>query len=176
MAATVAPGLRALLERVIDYAGTFPPATLPRDVAISNYVLNRQIRHSWMLRWLVIGAGDLEHIPRELDGMLSVLSEVDEPRAATIVTKQNLVPERPTYCEVSLRELDEVKRAGCFAKLRTGGVKPDAIPSNDAIADFIRPVQHCGCHSRQRPGCIIRSGLHIPDLRRRRARAVMHGS
>lgn len=176
MAGTVVPGLRALLERVIDYAGTFPPATLALDVAISNYERYRQSRHAWMIRWLVIGAGELEHVPRDLDGALAVLTEVDEPRAAAIETRRILVPERPTYCEVPLRDLDEVKRAGCFAKLRAGGVKSDAIPSIEAVAAFI-----LACASLRLPFKAT-AGLHHPirashplTYEADAPRAVMHG-
>ena len=129
MARTIAPGLAALLDRLIDYAGMFPPAALPGDAAIANYQRYRAGEHAWMLRWLVVGAAELPHVPRELDGSLSVLSDTDEPRAAVIESKRIVRAARPVYCEVPLQDLDEVRRAGCFAKIRTGGVKPDAIPS-----------------------------------------------
>ena len=56
MPTNVAPALRALLERLIDYAGTFPPATLTRDEAIANYRRYRAGEHSWMLGRLVVSA------------------------------------------------------------------------------------------------------------------------
>jgi hypothetical protein len=150
------PALRALLERLIDYAGTFPPATLACDNAIANYQRYRTSEHAWMLRHLVIGAADLDRVPTDLDGSLSVLSDRDEPRAAAIETKQIFVASRPTYCEVPLDGLHEVKREGCFAKLRTGGVKPDAIPSISAVAAFIR-----ACAERRLPFKAT-AGLHHP--------------
>ena len=64
MPTTVAPALRALLERLIDYAGTFPPATLTRDEAIAGYRSYRAGEHSWMLARLVVSAADLPHVPR----------------------------------------------------------------------------------------------------------------
>src|SRR5437763_3891487 len=124
MARIVAPGLRALLERLIDYAGMFPPATLACGDAVANYTRYRAGEHAWMLRWLVVGAAELPHVPRELDGSLSVLTDADEPRAAVIETRRVVRVGRPAYCEVPVGDLDEVKRAGGHAKLRTGGVKP----------------------------------------------------
>ena len=79
MSKAVAPALRALLERIIDYAGTFPPATLEQEVATANYERYRKSEHSWMLRWLVVGKADLQRVPSELDGKLSVLTNADEP-------------------------------------------------------------------------------------------------
>ena len=137
MPKSVAPALRALLARLIDYAGMFPPAALSRDVAMANFTSYRNGEHIWMLRWLVISASELEHVPKELDGSLSVLSDVDEPRAGIIETKRIVHAERPAYCEVSIEQLDDVQRAGCFAKIRTGGLKPEAIPSVEDVASFI---------------------------------------
>jgi hypothetical protein len=145
-----------LLDRLIDYAGMFAPASLPRDAAIANYNSYRSGEHAWMLRWLVVGAAELEHVPRELDGSLAVLSDADESRAAVIEAKRIIRTERPAYCEVLLRDLDEVKRAGCFAKFRTGGVKPETIPAVEEVAAFI-----LACAERRLPFKMT-GGLHHP--------------
>ena len=84
MAVPTPPALRALLERLIDYAGTFPPATLPCSAAVANYATYRTGPHAWMLRWLVVSAADADRVPGEFDGALSVLSDADHPRAAAI--------------------------------------------------------------------------------------------
>jgi hypothetical protein len=154
METKVTPAARAFFERLIDYAGAFPPASLSRQAAVANFVRYRHRPHQWMLRFLVIAADDLPHIPRELDGALSVLTETDEPRASAIEAKRIIAARRPVYCEVPLGELDAVKRAGHFAKLRTGGVKPEAIPSIIDVAEFIR-----GCAERQLPFKAT-AGLH----------------
>lgn len=176
MTGTVAPALQALLGRLIDYAGNFPPAALPVDDAAANYRRYRTDRHSWMLRWLVVAAADLERIPTELHGSLCVLSDADEPRAAVIEAKRVITASRPVYCEVPVGELDAVQRAGCFAKLRTGGVKPEAIPSVEDVAAFIR-----ACADR-RLGFKATAGLHHPvravqplTYEPAPPRAVMHG-
>jgi hypothetical protein len=41
--------LRALLDGVIDYAGLFPPARLPLEQAVRNYLRYRRGPESWML-------------------------------------------------------------------------------------------------------------------------------
>jgi hypothetical protein len=176
METRIAPALRALLERLIDYAGTFPPATLPCSAAVANYQSYRQGEHAWMLRWLVVGAGDLERVPRDLDGALSVLTDTDEPRAAVIETKCPVSVRRPAYCEVPVRELDAVKQSGCFAKMRTGGVKPEAIPAVEEVAAFI-----VACADRRIPFKAT-AGLHHPIRSLQpltydadAPRAVMHG-
>jgi hypothetical protein len=51
--------LRALLNGIVDYAGLFPPAKLPLDLAIRNYVRYRQEADAWMLGRFVIPAARL---------------------------------------------------------------------------------------------------------------------
>src|SRR5262249_55389421 len=130
----------------------------------------------WMLRWLVVSTVDVDRVPAEFDGLLSVLADADHSRAAAIETKRIVRAERPVYCEVPVEELDVVKAAGCFAKVRTGGVKPEAIPPVAEAADFIRAV------ASRRLAFKATAGLHhpiraeypltyAPDA----PRAVMHG-
>jgi len=73
MATILALCLRALLDRLIVYAGMFPPAGSSCDVAIANYKRYRKEEHAWILRWLVIPAAELEHVPPDLYGSLGLL-------------------------------------------------------------------------------------------------------
>jgi hypothetical protein len=170
------PALQALCERLIDYAGTYPPASLPRDAAVANYLVYRDSPQAWMLRWLVVGAADLAGVPAELDGSLAVVGDADEPRAAVIETRRVLVASRPVYCEVPLAELHAVQAAGAFAKLRTGGIKPEMIPPVGDVADFLRACADrriafkatAGLHHPVRSSHALTYEPHAP-------RAVMHG-
>lgn len=177
--AAVAPALRALLENLIDYAGLFPPASLVMNASLQNYDAYGKGEYSWMLRSFVVGAADVDNIPSTLDGRLAILAEADSPRAASIESKGIVKSRHPVYCEVAtgnLGELDDVKKSGCFAKIRTGGLKPDAIPSPAAVAAFI-----VACADRRLPFKAT-AGLHHP-IRAQQAltyapdapRAVMHG-
>jgi hypothetical protein len=176
MVRPITSGLRALVERLIDYAGTFPPATLSRETAVGNYARFRDGEYGWMLRWLVVAAADLPHVPRDLDGSLAVLTEADEPRAAVLETKQVVRAARPVYWENHRSGLPDVKRAGCFAKLRSGGVTADAIPPIEYVADYIR-----SCAELRLPFKAT-AGLHHPvrsphplTYEADAPRAVMHG-
>lgn len=156
---TIAPSLKALLAGFIDYAGVFPPAALTLGVALENYERYRSCDQSWMLRWFVVEAKELGNIPSSLDGLLSVLADSDQARAATLETKGILQAERPVYCEVALNELaklEAVKKSGCFAKIRTGGLKPEAIPSPAEVAAFIN-----SCKTLRLPFKAT-AGLHHP--------------
>jgi hypothetical protein len=176
---TIAPALKALVENLIDYAGIYPPAALPLDTALDNYNKYRNSDYSWMLRSLVIGSSELEQIPPSFDGLLAILSETDNKRAASLETKGLVEASRPVYCEIdldNLQQLDAVKRSGCFAKIRTGGIKPEAIPSPKKVADFI-----LDCAQREL-AFKATAGLHHP-IRAMQAltyeadapKAIMHG-
>jgi hypothetical protein len=175
----VAPALKALLESFIDYAGVFPPARVSVDEAVTNYEDYRSGEYSWMLHWLVIDNERMDLVPKSLDGSLAVITQSDDTRAAALETKSVVRAQRPVYCEValsSLQELDNVKQAGCFAKIRTGGLKPEAIPSSSDVAAFI-----LACADR-RLAFKATAGLHHPIRKEHQLtyeadapRAIMHG-
>jgi hypothetical protein len=69
--------LRALLSGIIDYAGLFPPATLPLEEAVRNYARYRAGPCSWMLGRFVCSVERLSAI-RELEQSLSLGGARDE--------------------------------------------------------------------------------------------------
>jgi hypothetical protein len=54
--------LRELLADRLDYAGLFPPAGLPMELAFRNYVAYRHHQHSWLLGRFVCPAGRLSEL------------------------------------------------------------------------------------------------------------------
>ncbi len=56
------PALRELLTGLIDYAGLFPPAKLPLDAAVRNYLKYRAGPDAWMLGRFVIQAAKLHEL------------------------------------------------------------------------------------------------------------------
>jgi hypothetical protein len=52
--------MRALLSRLIDYAGLFPPAKLDMATTISNYARYREGDDAWMLGRLIVPASRLD--------------------------------------------------------------------------------------------------------------------
>ncbi len=174
-----APALRVLLEHFIDYAGLFPPAGLSLGETLANFASYQNGSYCWMLRNLVVPGADLVGVPSSLDGALSIIGEADNERAASLETKTVIAASRPVYCEVAcgqLQDLDAIKAAGCFAKIRTGGLKPEAIPAASQVSAFI-----LACAERRLPFKAT-AGLHHP-IRATQAltyedqapRAVMHG-
>lgn len=153
MARSIAPAFHALVEGLIDYAGLFPPASLPIEPALANYRRYSTGAHAWMLGRFILPAAQ---VPGWFDGPFAVLSDADHPRAAALESKQILSASKPTYCEIAVEQLDAVKAAGSFAKIRTGGITPEAIPSLEVLAAYI-----AACAERRLPFKAT-AGLHHP--------------
>ena len=84
----VAP-LRALLERSIDYAGLFPPASLALEPALRNHASYVRISDSWMLGAFILPVGQfdaasesLSHFSREHPLRVSALGSKTDSTAA----------------------------------------------------------------------------------------------
>jgi hypothetical protein len=121
-----------LLAHLIDYAGLFPPASLSMEEAVRNYESYRRGAFAWMLGRFIVPAARAHEVPADFP--LSVLGDADYE---VIETKEIVEPKgRTVYVEgVAVAEL---AGRGLRAKIRTGGVTPDAFPSVNAIARFIR--------------------------------------
>ena len=176
MAGSIAPALCALLERLVDYAGLFPPASLPLDRALANYHHYSMCKYSWILGRFVIPETQLSRVAERFAAPLSVLSDTDQPSASAIEAKQVISASKPAYCEVPIHQLDAVKAAGSCAKIRTGGITPDGIPSIESLATYIS-----ACADRRLPFKAT-AGLHHPVRSRHPLTyepdaplAIMHG-
>jgi hypothetical protein len=119
--------LEALLSRLIDYAGLYPPASLSLEETCANYAAYLASPESWMLNRLILPLPKL----RLGEGWrISLL--VDEepgpqpPQVETFEAKLPYQLSLPTYCEVPL----EAIRSG-FAKIRTGAA------TSEQIAEFL---------------------------------------
>ncbi len=172
----VAATVRALLAKSMDYAGLFPPAKLPLDETIAHYRDHLASPESWMLNRLVLPEDRLDglSLPREWGVSLLVPDEPQHPLPAQVQTFETKVTHRlsrPTYAEAPLDQIVDA-----FAKIRTGGTRPEEIPPPEPVATFIHEA------ARRKLPFKATAGLHHPV----RARypltydqngpdAVMHG-
>ena len=163
---------RALLERLIDHAALFPPASMSMDEALAEDRAARASPYSWMLDRFVCPASRLGHLDG-LDAPVSVVLDGDlgtpaaaielrlaEPAEAAdaVARLRELSPE--VYCELPLSEMPAaigaVAAAGGRVKLRCGG---EVVPSVEQVAEVL-----LGCLE---AGVVMKAtaGLHHP-LRR----------
>jgi hypothetical protein len=133
----VPASLRALLTNIIDYAGLYPPSALPLEIVEERYRGFLASPERWMLNRLVLPMPKLAEARLAPDWRVTLLTDEDPGRLpAQVETIETKLPRAigglPTYCEVPLAQID-----GTFAKVRTGGVTPEAIPSSEQLAQFL---------------------------------------
>jgi hypothetical protein len=150
------PGsLRALLAKLIDYAGLYPPAGLALPTVLENYQMYLASPESWMLNRLVLPAAKLAEVPLRGDWRVTLLVDGEAgPLPAQVETLETRLPYRlslPTYCEAPIGRIE-----GAFAKVRTGGLTPEATPSSEALADFLMEA------ASRRIAFKATAGLHHP--------------
>jgi hypothetical protein len=154
--------IRALLSNLIDYAGLYPPASLPLPTVIQNYEQYLSSPDNWILNRLVLPATKLNEVQLGANWRITLLVDRDPgplpPQVETLETKSAGRLSLPTYCEVPLDRITDG-----FAKVRTGGVTPDAIPTAHDLADFLSTA------AARRLPFKATAGLHHP------IRASMHG-
>jgi hypothetical protein len=173
------PTVRALLRRLVDYAGLFPPAALSMPEAAARYAAHLASRDAWMLGRFVVPVERLDELAEAAVPVfgagsdmwrVSALTGADVAEAGPRIRAFNaahrgrfvvdVVECRPmpagsvaravgalpgelrSFVELPLLDdpremLEEINAAGAWAKIRTGGVTPDAFPSARQVARLL---------------------------------------
>jgi hypothetical protein len=163
---TVKDSVRVLLDSLIDYAGLFPPASLPIEEAVRKYDEHRRGEYAWALGRFVVPAARMHEVPPDFP--LSVLAAYDSiPDAHVVEVKASTAEEidviaqqasgHTIYVEVNDFDLlDVIAHYRLRAKIRTGGVSAETFPPVEDVATFIR-----ACRQKKIPFKAT-AGLHHP--------------
>src|SRR5947209_6680278 len=94
--------LEALLARLVDYAGLYPPASLPLTIVAERFRCFRASPESWMLNRLVLPAAKLTEMTLPPDWPVTLLVD-DEPgplppQVQTLETRRPQRLSLTTYC------------------------------------------------------------------------------
>ncbi|MBD3161702.1 MAG: hypothetical protein GF346_05545 [Candidatus Eisenbacteria bacterium] len=92
----------AFANEMIDYAGLFPPAELPLDTAIENYVKHRSQPESWMLARFIYPARRLD----QLAAYANVIQSRGDPFRFSIILTGDEKPE--SFLEALDSDLKEI--------------------------------------------------------------------
>ena len=141
--------LRTLLAGLIDYAGLFQPAALEMTEAKRKYGDYRTGPHAWMLGRFIVPAARMDEVdptwncsilgtpPRRVD-----VCEIKVDRAADAAAMLVKIPEGASRfcCRAFLHPETVCGSAGGRrgrAKVRTGGLTPDAFPTAPELSRFL---------------------------------------
>lgn len=148
----LARSLEKLLGHLIDYAGMFPPAALSMEEALGNYRRYREGEHAWMLGRFIVPAARAHEVPDDLPVSIIGVDEIKAETEADVVLIGQASRRRPggrpggvppPYIEITNVDLLEpIALHNLRAKIRTGGLTPDAFPSSKDIAAFMRQCAH----------------------------------
>jgi hypothetical protein len=176
-------GLRSLLASLVDYAGLFPPSSLGMPQAVENYLRYRSSPEAWMLGRFIVPAARLDEFEAAMQGQAPVpvsalgganlesdieriararmkidVIEIKAASSAEIdMALAHLPPSLTPYFEVPDPALIPViRKKGGRAKIRTGGVTPEAFPGAEFVADFLEKCAQTGTAFK------ATAGLHHP--------------
>lgn len=131
---------RALLERLIDHAPLFPPASMSMGAALAEDRRSRASAEAWMVGRFVVPASRLDELgdePVPLSVVLDVPGALEDPRIEAVEIPPGVL-ERPDAPEVYVEGRIEPGRR---AKVRCGG---KAVPTVEQLAAFIRECRERG--------------------------------
>jgi hypothetical protein len=165
---------RALLERLIDHAALFPPASLPMDAALEEDRRARASGEAWMLGRFICPASRLGELPADPPRLSVVVDGEPSADAAglpiELVEARGVAIERiravygddvEVFVELPVEEgleraLAGLAGAGAGAKLRCGGLTRNAFPSVEDVARFVCACEDAGVRWK------ATAGLHHP--------------
>lgn len=139
---------RAALERLIDHAALFPPASMSVRDALAEDERVRGAETGWVVGRFVVRASQLGELG-DAGLPLSVVADASVPDDARIEAvelppsnKLLQSPGREVFAELPARDLDRLEELdGARAKVRCGG---DTVPTVDELAAFIRRCRDLG--------------------------------
>lgn len=80
------PTIESLLNRLIDYAGLFPPAELDMATTVRNYAAYLQCDDAWMLGRLIVPVARLDEFEKHAKSLLPRNSAKDDPWSISAIT------------------------------------------------------------------------------------------
>lgn len=167
------PAARAAFAGLIDYAGLFPPASLPLDDVVRNYGEYRNGTHAWILGRLIVPCEklpDLESLARsagatpEARWPVSVLigtAAASDAAAVTIreVTSPNSVLNIESVEGSAVAAADIAMLAAAFPSSLDRFLE---IPSEPDPVDLIAEIGKHGCAAKVRAGGVIAEAFPSP--------------
>ncbi|MGO9258373.1 MAG: hypothetical protein ACLQU1_18965 [Bryobacteraceae bacterium] len=176
--------VRALLDRLIDYAGLFPPAALEMSAAVRQYAACRRGPHAWALGRFIVPLARLPEMQQAMRQAAAPIAEAGDWKLSVLALPGEPLPPGIDSVEMKIERAEDIRRlsshspalryfeipiaadprelvaalaeTGGRAKVRTGGLTPEAYPG---VAELARCL--CACAAARVPFKAT-AGLHHP--------------
>jgi hypothetical protein len=164
--------LQALLTRLVDYAGLFPPANLGMPEAVENYARYRRGDHRWMLARFIVTVSRLDefeaaaaaHLTNAEEWAVSVLPGVDLTGDLARIEAFNRRNDRRARIDTIETKADHVEaiRVLC-AKVPDEIALFVEIPADDDPAPLIGEIAAAGRFAKIRTGGVTQDAFLSPE-------------
>ena len=134
--------VRRMLERLVDYAGLFPPAKLPMERTVSNFADYRGSAQSWMLGRLIVPIARLVEFEEVAGGMLPRSSSSDGWRISGLLPPAEAPDTRDLSAAMQAVASFNMRHSAAelgFAKIDTLEVRCGCCDSIEAVAKILPP-------------------------------------
>jgi hypothetical protein len=145
--------LRILLSGLIDYAGTFPPASLSLAAAAANWRSYVGAEHRWILGRFAVPASRLLELPQDLPGHIAAISGEDLTATIQLAHAYNMRAGRPAVDTV------EAKWTGSAHTVPPGFTAYFEVPVTSSLEQDIASIAVAGARAKIRT-----ASVSSPDL------------
>ena len=175
-----AGSVEVLLRGIMDYAGMFPPARLDASSAETEFARHRAGAEAWLVGTFVVAAECLTQLDPATGPLSVVVNDTSPPalerlwnaasrmrisgvefRPVPPALIAGLAGDVPAHVEAFFevptdgdmdRRLDAIKACDAAAKIRTGGLTPDAFPAAADVDGFFRACSERGVAAKATAG------------------------
>jgi hypothetical protein len=139
MTQTTTSGIQSLLNRVIDYAGLFPPAKLDMASTVANYHRYLTGEHAWMLGRLIVPVNRLDEFEEHAMGLLPKTAgdEIDLWQISALTAPAGSAEFASDVARIEQFNQDHERKGAGRAIIDVIEIKVDAAGGIDEALDVI---------------------------------------
>jgi hypothetical protein len=157
---------RVLLEGILDYAGTFPPAGLPLADAAATYARERSADNGWILGRMVVPAGslrDLENASEPPFRVSAILGAQSAEQLHEIVAFNERMNGRARVVSVEFPPVPPSDIPNLSRRVPESIEKFFEVPIDEHVEDRVSAIAASAAAAKVRTGGVTASAFPTPE-------------